>query len=392
VIRSGFGVFYARLQGAMLDNLYLTNGVYQPSVFVQPTSPGSPVFPNIYPSSVTGLPSGSVNLQFASQGLRKPYTMQSDFAIERQLSNTMAFTASYIWSRGVQFFTVRDLNTTLSNRVVTYRINDASGNQVGTYATQIYTSKLDPRYNELLQIDNGGQTWYNALVLQLTKRLSHGLQGSVAYTWSHALDDFEQGGGSTVVFPGITTIYNGDFRPEKATSALDQRHRLNITTLWAPTFSSGSSWVSRYLLNGWSLSQITTLGSTQPAQASVNVSNSAAYNTANGFLRTNTLNGFGGSTAVPFLPLNSLKIDTIHRVDARLTKDLPFTERFHLSLFFEAFNVFNTISNTGVFTTAYTAVNGVLTPNTQVGQGNASQGFPDGTNARRMQVGARFVF
>jgi hypothetical protein len=79
-------------------------------------------------------------------------------------------------------------------------------------------------------------------------------------------------------------------------------------------------------------------------------------------------------------------------VDARLTKDLPFTERVHLNLLFEAFNVFNTISNTGVFTTAYTAYGNVLVPNSQLGQGNASQGFPDGTNARRMQIGARFVF
>ena len=27
-----------------------------------------------------------------------------------------------------------------------------------------------------------------------------------------------------------------------------------------------------------------------------------------------------------------------------------------------------------------------------VGDGSASQGFPDGTNARRMQVAARFIF
>jgi len=35
---------------------------------------------------------------------------------------------------------------------------------------------------------------------------------------------------------------------------------------------------------------------------------------------------------------------------------------------------------------------GVLTPTAGVGQGNASQGFPDGTNARRAQISLRVVF
>jgi len=59
---------------------------------------------------------------------------------------------------------------------------------------------------------------------------------------------------------------------------------------------------------------------------------------------------------------------------------------------FEAFNIFNRTSNTGVLTEAYSATNFVLTPTPGVGQGHASQGFPDGTNARRAQVSLRLVF
>jgi hypothetical protein len=81
-----------------------------------------------------------------------------------------------------------------------------------------------------------------------------------------------------------------------------------------------------------------------------------------------------------------------------------------LTLLFEAFNVTNTISNTSVFTAGYTAANKgtAAAPNFVIapcasatatgcapetpGLGTASAGFPDGTNARRAQVGARFVF
>ena len=107
---------------------------------------------------------------------------------------------------------------------------------------------------------------------------------------------------------------------------------------------------------------------------------------------TNTLNGFGGSTRVPFLPAASLNIDQVVRLDSRLTKILAFTERYQLFLNFEAFNVFNHVSDTAVNGQAFQATNGVLTPTPRLGLGSASQGFPDGTNARRAQFSMRFVF
>ena len=63
---------------------------------------------------------------------------------------------------------------------------------------------------------------------------------------------------------------------------------------------------------------------------------------------------------------------------------------------FDAFNVANHPYYTSVSTREYTysLVSGVptLNPATGFGVGTASQGFPDGTNARRLQIGARFVF
>jgi hypothetical protein len=71
---------------------------------------------------------------------------------------------------------------------------------------------------------------------------------------------------------------------------------------------------------------------------------------------------------------------------------LPFTERFNVYLNLEAFNVFNTQYDTFVNTEAYRVTGGVLTPSSGLGQGNQSQGFPDGTNARRAQVSIRVTF
>jgi len=153
-------------------------------------------------------------------------------------------------------------------------------------------------------------------------------------------------------------------------------------------FTKSQSALARWLVNGWQLSQITTLQSAPPATTTVRVVGApfagAAFPT--------TLDGLGGGTRVPFLPYSNLNIDRIYRVDARLSRELPFTERIRGVFNFEVFNVFNRVSDTSVLTEAYSASGGILTPTPGLGQGNASAGFPDGTNARRAQISLRVVF
>ena len=109
-----------------------------------------------------------------------------------------------------------------------------------------------------------------------------------------------------------------------------------------------------------------------------------------------TLNGFGGDTRVPFLPTNAARLDGVYKLDARLTKNLPLTERYRLMLNFEAFNVTNTPYDTsigsGASHNAYSAANLILTPVAGYGVGTQSAGFPDGTNVRRAQIRLRFAF
>ncbi|MBZ5496603.1 MAG: TonB-dependent receptor [Acidobacteriia bacterium] len=392
LIRAGYGLFWARFHGNGLESLLLGNGTFQPNIYVSTTTPGSPVFPNVFPPGTTGLPSGTVNLQFASPDFHNPYTQQGTVAIERQLSQDLALTVSYIWSRGVGIWTQRDVNLGQPGPTVTYIINDAGGSQVGTYTTPVYISanKADSRYGKILQVENGGQSWYNGMTVQLRKRMSHGLTGSLSYTWSHAIDDADMQGASWNIgwnYNNVTTP--GNYMADRGSSSLDQRHRAVINLMWQPTFTQSNSAFARYFVNGWQFSAITTLASAHPTTATVNVSGTQFTGV---FLTYTTMNGSGGWNRVPFWPVSSLDVDQYYRADARLTRVLPFNERVKLNLMFEAFNLSNTITNTGVNTQAYTATLGVLRPTANLGVGNQSQGFPDGTNARRCQVSMRLFF
>jgi hypothetical protein len=105
-----------------------------------------------------------------------------------------------------------------------------------------------------------------------------------------------------------------------------------------------------------------------------------------------TLNGFGGSSRVPFLGIGTLRLPNTYRTDVRLSKTLPFSERIRTSLSFEVFNLTNTIVYTSITNRAYTANGFNISPATGLGTPTQSSGFPDGTNARRAQAGIRIEF
>jgi hypothetical protein len=262
-----------------------------------------------------------------------------------------------------------------------------------------YATRPDTRYGSILQVENGGQSWYNALAVQFQKRMTKGFTAQLNYTWSHAIDDGnEEGASYNISNTYNNATFNGNYPLDKGSSSLDQRHRVSINWLWKPVLTSSNSGFARYFVNGWELSAITTLASAHPISATINsLSTSTGAEFAGISLNHGTLNGSGGWNRVPFWPVDSMNIDQIYNVDARLSRSLPISERVKATLLFEAFNVFNTIHNTGVQTAAYSVTGNVLHPILTNGvslldTGNASQGFPDGTNARRLQAGLRFVF
>jgi len=222
----------------------------------------------------------------------------------------------------------------------------------------------------------------------------------VNYTWSHAIDDANQQGASNNISSTFNNAtFNGNYALDKGSSTLDQRHRASINWLWRPTFTTSTSTFAKYFVNGWELSGITTLASAHPVSTTMNSVSTTANGVFQGVtLAYSTLNGSGGWNRVPFLPTSNIDIDRTYNVDARLTRSIPFSERVKANLSFEAFNVFNTIHNTSVQTAAYSvSAGGIIRPVvtngvSHVGDGSASQGFPDGTNARRMQAALRFTF
>jgi hypothetical protein len=399
VLRMGFGIFYARFQGGSIDNLFTNNGVYQTAVTLNNTQAAQlaagPVFPNPLAAPPTGASVGAATLQFTDPNLKTPYSEQYTFAIERQVGPDWAFTLSYVGSHGVNLYGIRDLNLPLGSTNFTYTINDTSGSPVGTYTTPVVTgSRPDTRYGGIYMTDNGVTSSYNGLAFQARKRFTHGVQAIASYTWSHQIDDGQSFGESTnnlFLSNANYWLLNGNYRADRGSGSLDQRHRFVLAWIWQPTFTHRTGAFYKYVVNNWELSNITQMQSGQPTGSlSVKVNDTPVTGMFSNF----SLNGTGFSGRVPFLPVNSYYLPRQYRADARITKVIPIGERYKLGLTFDCFNISNSWSPTGFTSSqAFTEAKGILTPTPGSLYIPSSDGLsPDGTQARRMQVGIRFVF
>jgi hypothetical protein len=398
VIRAGAGTFFARIIGGMLDDVYTGNGIYQISDSLTSSNAAllgaGPVFPNALAAPVTGITSGASTLDVLSPNLKTPYSEQATIAVERQIAKDMVLTVSGILSRGVNLYGTEDINAPALGAPFTYTLSGAPANYPAAYTTQVYNSTVRPNANfgPIYEETNGVSSWYEALVIGFEKRFAHGFQSSASYTWSHEIDD-GQGAATNAIFGFSDALwtYNGQYAFDKGSGALDQRQRFVYSFVWSPTLWHSSSAFAKYVVNNWQLSSITTIQSGRPTGSPTIKMNDTPTTM---LYSADALDGFNGNFRVPFLPVNSLYTPWVETENFRLTKVIPLPrEGMRLGLSFEAYNIANNWSPTALTTQEFTEAKGVLTYTpTAFGVGMTDGGFPDGTQARRLQVSARLTF
>jgi hypothetical protein len=424
-VRGGYGIFYNRFTTSALENLMVSNGVYQNSYSYSGSSinPATlaclPSFPQVNPFDWT--PSGSCartlspGILYADPNYRPPYSQQANLAVERELVKNVSLSVSYVWSRSLHIPVSYDTNVATPTNSLTYRILDANNNVVGTYTTPVYTARnpniQGGNYNGRVSVlQSAANSYYNAMLVNLKYRRSSWFQGDLSYTYGHTID---WGVGFAPTFGSTTpsSFANGDYRADKGSSSLDRRHNLVLNYVLSPKFMGGNGAFAKYVVNGWQLSGVTTFASSQPITPTISGSLSVPSGASNAALRallgfssvysSYSINGLGGSSRVPFESTSALNVGAIYRTDARLSKMFPVTERVNVMLGFEAFNIFNHLIPSGRDSGQYTVSiptsgpnygYGVLTPRSSYGALTATQITPDGTTARRAQAVIRINF
>ena len=400
VIRGGFGVYFNRTESELaLQDLGsvpfsltsagigdvggspsfanpftdISTGQSIPNKFpFTPPTKGSPVnFSQYFPMDIN-----VINPNFTS-----PYAMNFNLNVQRELPGAMIAQIGYVGAQG------RHLELATEGNPISLTGAAECAADPTCVQNRVLQHVLYPSHAEFAPGDifagvgtqsTRGVSSYNSLQASLNKRFSHGLSFLLSYTYSHSIDigsSFEDSSFN------IRAINPYDFATERGDSAFDVRHRFvasydyelpHLSKFWNNAFT-------KYALDGWRLSGITTLQTGFPITVadtgfrSLTCDGFVFYDcwdapNVNGPVATydprvsslvNTTRNPNNTTALPnyYFNPNAFSLEAIgmqgnagrnnfhgpgiNNTDLALAKQVRFSESRSLELRLEAFNAFN---------------------------------------------------
>jgi len=245
---------------------------------------------------------------------------------------------------------------------------------------------------------------YDAVSVILHKRMSHGLQADVHYTYSRTKDEATHSNG------GGQTMDNYDPMRDYGPANWDVPHRFVISYILEPSiFKNSKSALLRYTLSGWQIAGVTTLQSGIPAnvtiaadRANIGIAGQQRPDLIGGAPELNCQPNSGGATeaarkqlincydpsafALPAqftfgsAPRNVVRGPDYKQTDLTLIKNIPLGKAARFQLRGEFYNLFNRAN--------------FANPNTSFGSAAFGQitALATGATMRRIQLGGRLIF
>jgi FlaG/FlaF family flagellin (archaellin) len=251
VLRGGYGLFYDKTHFELIGGIF-TAGVFADSFTVTyPASnadpgPRSGQFPTdpflvngptvnrdllnqLYPAGSRQKNRGTV--VWDNPNRRVPYSHEFTIGVQRQLTSNLAVTADYVRGMSRDLLMTKDLNPGLRD----------------TTAVTSTLRRINPDFVQAVNFPtNVGRTGFDALELQVEKRLSHGYTTRVSYTLSYARGNTTGAGNPA---SGFQVLDNMHLELNEGPTNFDRRHNFVVSgSLLVPkTHGMTVSWVARAL-------------------------------------------------------------------------------------------------------------------------------------------------
>ncbi|HUM06698.1 MAG TPA: carboxypeptidase regulatory-like domain-containing protein [Terriglobales bacterium] len=424
-VRGGYGIFYEHANGNEGNSESLENSPPLANAVQQNfTEGGASDNTNLY----TAIGSGVESLQFPLSvnaiptKARWPYVQQWHLDLQQEILKSTVATVSYVGSKGTHLNRQTNLNQILplSDSLNPYNPGEPfdSDPESPTFNTDCDAMTVngvevtgqaainlgvacggnpDPArpyvgYGDINHLEYAASSIYHAFQASVRRNVG-GLNLSLAYTWSHAIDD------SSDRFDGsFVDSYNP--RANRSSSNFDQRHILTFSYVWdLPFFKSPG--LANKVLGGWQFSGITTFQTGIPVNVTFPADNAGVANGLGSSSRPDLVGD--PHSGVPQSPLENfgpqfyndaaftaprgLTFGTVprnllndpHRTnfDMALFKHFAIRESMAFEFRAEAFNIFN------------------HTQWGSIGGGLGDEGFlrpSSAHNPRILQLGAKFMF
>lgn len=407
-IRAGFGTYYSLIDALsfLLNSLPPANGAASYSSVALASI--LPIAHGVAPAAQCGPGIPQPCTTFAPQGVQAnaqtPTVEEWNFAIEHELSNNLSLRVAYVGSHGYHGLLSIDPND-IPAQVCTSASGCIAGGTPGTTKSTVPNGAqyipVGTRPNPYLGAGffwyTEGNSSYNALQIDVKKRLSHGLQFRANYTWSKDLDMNSGLTGAQSNNQAQMILDRNGLERDWGPSALNAAHQVSLSGSYALPFFHKNRFAG-----GWQLNAIATLLSGFPFTPQAGSNRSGDGDTRNpdrpslnpaftGPVIIGSPNGWFNPNAF-VLPAagtyGNLGRGTFYGpgladLDTSLFKTFPITERASLQFRAEFFNTLNHANfgtpNATVFSgTAYSPSAGIITSTA--------------TTSRQIQFGLKLIF
>jgi len=242
-VRGGYGLYFNTNNQQNLI-VTVTNPPATPRVII-----ANPTFPVPPFERGTG-----ISVRPIQYDVRWPRVHMWNVNVQQELFADWALTVGYAGSRGRHLWRNSDLNiptpATLSD---------------GTLFFAQGLFRPNRNFSAIEQKSSDGDSWYRALIVDLRKRWSRGVQLQSSYTWSRAEDTTQ----NSTFFSDSTTATTSampEFIPDynKGRSDFDAEQNWVLNFVWDLPRRTNATGASAALLNGWRLSGVVRMRSGNP--------------------------------------------------------------------------------------------------------------------------------
>ncbi len=348
VVRGSWGIFYDVPSLSIFYTAAQVNGDKFLSYQIAGSNPAAPIFPNVPTlNNVNLIVPPSINA-FAP-GFRDTYQMQGNLQIQREVLRNLSLTLGYNYDAQREGLYSQNVNL---GAPLSYLAD-------GRPVFGPVSSHINQQFNQINLIQSGANTNYNGMFVNVTKRLTSGLQFAMTYTWSHALANNIGEGGA---FEDPTNLHR-----DYGNADSDVRQNLVVQGLYEPRFTQPAL----HWINGLEISSMTFYNSGYP----INIVSGVDLNN-DGNLNDRPL----------FVGRNSIYGPSMLQMDARLARSFTLKERYRLQALLEAENLLNSTNANCSTTTGCTGA--VVNTATAVDFGRITSA----RTARNVQFGLKFTF
>jgi outer membrane receptor protein involved in Fe transport len=279
-IRGGFGMFDVQIFPV---NLRGAVGAF-PFENAPTASFGSPlVQPGDFPSAgLTRLfdnfasDNTAAHLYDIEPNPKRNYVMQWNLNIQREIAPNTTFMIAYVGSRGVHnLFVTDNSNIVLPTKTPEGYLwpcgPDGSGaacvtgfSPTGTTANPVATSPVNPNFGRVSEVRWDSDSIFHALELQISKRMSHGLEAQVSYTYGRSEDTSSGSTDGDQFLNGVTSLLYFDKASRRGPSDFDVPHNLIASYTWDIPSPKGVTGVLGAATSGWEFGGIFQMSNGTP--------------------------------------------------------------------------------------------------------------------------------